>query len=60
MDVWDQLLLACGAYVAVVSLVRLMNRFRHQLIDAWKERAKAQRSSPPADRSADQSSDQAA
>ena len=42
MDVWDWVLLACGAYVAVTVLVRLMRRRRDQVLAELEAQAHAE------------------
>ncbi len=48
MDGWDLALMGAVGYVAVVGLVRLMNRRRHQLIDELMQEAAQRRRLPPA------------
>ena len=44
MDRWDLLIILSAAYVAVISLVRLMAGRRNELIDHVREKIKEQRS----------------
>ncbi len=48
MDRWDMLLLAGSAYVAVISLVRLMARRRNQLIRQVQREIEEQTGAAPA------------
>lgn len=43
MDGWDLALMGAAGYVAVVGLVRLMNRRRNQLIDELMQEAAQRR-----------------
>jgi len=46
MDGWDLALMGAAGYVAVVGLVRLMNRRRNQLIDELMQEAAERRRHP--------------
>ena len=47
MDRWDVLLIGGSAYVAVISLVRLMAKRRNQLIQQIHREIEQQHSAPP-------------
>lgn len=40
LDHWDLAILGVGAYVAVISLVRLMARRRNQILDEVREQVR--------------------
>jgi hypothetical protein len=57
LDPWDLAILGVGAYVAVISLVRLMARRRNQILDEVREQvrqASVRRASVDADADADE------
>lgn len=57
LDPWDLAILGVGAYVAVISLVRLMARRRNQILDEVREQvrqAAARRASVDADADAEE------
>jgi hypothetical protein len=47
MDHWDVLLMGGSAYVAMISLIRLMAKRRNQLIQQFHREIEQQRSAPP-------------
>ena len=47
MDRWDLLLMGGSAYVAMISLIRLMARRRNQLLQQFHREIEEQRSAPP-------------
>ncbi|MEM8946811.1 MAG: hypothetical protein AAGD11_16675 [Planctomycetota bacterium] len=48
MDRWDALIIGGAAYVAVVTLVRLMAARRNHLVDQVRQQIDQQRGKPPA------------
>ncbi len=53
MDRWDIFILLAAAYVAVMTLVRLMAARRNQLVDQVRSQLEQQQSQPPAQPTAD-------
>jgi hypothetical protein len=53
MDRWDVLILLAAAYVAVMTLVRLMAARRNQLVDQVRSQLEQQSSQPPSQPTAD-------
>ena len=47
MDRWDVLLMGVAAYVAMISLIRLMAKRRNQLIQQFYRELEQQHNAPP-------------
>lgn len=43
MDSWDVTLLVVAAYLAIVTLVRLMARYRNQVIEQFNQQAEQEK-----------------